>query len=708
MKNLKIWAKMCVGIGIILVLSTTLGVMSTKVMTGIDKEVAAINGAYAPLQVQSTKVRHEVLSAVRIMNQYMMTNNPDTWKLVEESLQRGKQGLADIVSHMQSHPDQIQDTGLARNALQAFQALEKSTHEEHAVHEEFIKSRNAMNVAGATLSSGLAQLVAAENKILDNAVASQNYGEIVRILPILKQSNLVLSTVDVIRTNILRSLSEQHREYLKDNMPVHFPNVLKLLETLRGVVISPDMQKMLNDLHKNILEYRDVQGALIALWEKQDALAAQRAAARTTAMNLVGELNDLGNKYQTTALDKVFESTGTAVKSIIGITIAAVLLGLIVGVILSKSITGPVNKALHFAQAVAGGQLDQRLGLVQKDEIGQLSIALDSMVDTLNEKIDMANRQSKAAAQKEEEAMAAMRKAEEAGAEAKSKAEAMIQAADKLEEVANIVSSASTQLSAQIAHSERGALDQAARVTETATAMEEMNSTVLEVARNAGVASEVSAATRGKAEDGAKVVEKAVEAIQQVEKESQKLKEVMAALGDHAQSISRIMSVISDIADQTNLLALNAAIEAARAGEAGRGFAVVADEVRKLAEKTMASTTDVGNAIAAIQESATKSMEQVDLSAQGIGRATEFANQSGEALREIVAMVDNTADQVRGIATASEQQSASSEEINRSISEVNVIAGETAKAMEEASHAVSDLAEQAQALTRLIDDMKRG
>ena len=122
------------------------------------------------------------------------------------------------------------------------------------------------------------------------------------------------------------------------------------------------------------------------------------------------------------------------------------------------------------------------------------------------------------------------------------------------------------------------------------------------------------------------------------------LKEDMTQLNEHAQDITRIMGVISDIADQTNLLALNAAIEAARAGEAGRGFAVVADEVRKLAEKTMASTQDVGNAIKAIQESTVKSTESVDKAVEQIEQATEFANQSGSALEEIVATVEATAD----------------------------------------------------------------
>ena len=168
------------------------------------------------------------------------------------------------------------------------------------------------------------------------------------------------------------------------------------------------------------------------------------------------------------------------------------------------------------------------------------------------------------------------------------------------------------------------------------------------------------------------------------------------------------MNVISDIADQTNLLALNAAIEAARAGEAGRGFAVVADEVRKLAEKTMASTNDVGNAIKAIQESTAKSMTGVDQAVERIGEATDLASRSGQALQEIVRNAEATADQVNAIATASEEQSAASEEINQTIVEVNDMSRQTAEAMAEAAKAVTELADQAQNLTGLIHEMKQG
>ena len=238
--------------------------------------------------------------------------------------------------------------------------------------------------------------------------------------------------------------------------------------------------------------------------------------------------------------------------------------------------------------------------------------------------------------------------------------------------------------------------------------MNEMNATVQEVAKNAADASGAAENTRVSATNGAEIVRGALESIGEVHSVSLALKDDMGKLNEHALSISKIMGVISDIADQTNLLALNAAIEAARAGEAGRGFAVVADEVRKLAEKTMASTNDVGNAIKAIQESTAQSVEAMDSALGAVEKATRYAQDSGAALHQIVESVGGAADQVSAIATASEQQSAASEEINQSIVQVNDMSGQTATAMDEAAKAVAELAAQARRLSDLVADMKRG
>jgi len=370
------------------------------------------------------------------------------------------------------------------------------------------------------------------------------------------------------------------------------------------------------------------------------------------------------------------------------------------------SITKPLAGITRHARAVAQGNLDEEFETSGRDEVASLQQALSAMVIKLKEFIGQAEEQTRLASEAASEAKLAQADALEAERKAKNKTTAMLQAAERFEQVAQAVSTASTQLSAQIEQSDKGAVHSAQLLTEAATAMNQMNASVQEVAFSASSASDAASRTRERALAGAEIVEKAVQSIGSVHEVSLRLKVGMAELNDHSQAITRIMNVISDIADQTNLLALNAAIEAARAGEAGRGFAVVADEVRKLAEKTLASTQDVGNAIAAIQDSTAKSVGDMDKAVGQVELATDFANQSGKALEEIVSTVEATADQVNAIAEASGQQSAASEEINHSIDNVTQVARQTADAMGEAQKAVADLAQQARGLAELIVDMK--
>ncbi|MDY7000152.1 MAG: methyl-accepting chemotaxis protein [Thermodesulfobacteriota bacterium] len=269
------------------------------------------------------------------------------------------------------------------------------------------------------------------------------------------------------------------------------------------------------------------------------------------------------------------------------------------------------------------------------------------------------------------------------------------------------VSSAAEELSAQVEQASKGAELQKGRVNEMASAMQEMNATILEAARNASEASGNSEEAKNQAQEGAEVVKKAVSAINRVNEVTNELKQNMAALGEQAESIGGVMSVISDIADQTNLLALNAAIEAARAGEAGRGFAVVADEVRKLAEKTMSATNEVGLKIQAIQDASKKNIQNVDEASQAVEEATSLAGESGDALKDIVRLSGENAGQVQGVAAASEEQSAASEEINKAIEEVHRISHETAEGMTQSEQAVRELASLTMDLQKLIDELNQ-
>jgi len=284
----------------------------------------------------------------------------------------------------------------------------------------------------------------------------------------------------------------------------------------------------------------------------------------------------------------------------------------------------------------------------------------------------------------------------------------MVTVGGEISTLAERVASASEELSASADEQARGAQKQSGQTDTVATAMEEMTATVLEVAGNASATSQAADEARVSAQAGVDMVSKAVESINSVSESAGQLAQVVGQLDSQAEEIGRIISVINDIADQTNLLALNAAIEAARAGEAGRGFAVVADEVRKLAEKTMTATKEVEEAIRTIQERSSHAMESMDRTEKQVDQSTDLSNQAGDALQQIMERIEDMVSRVSQIATAAEEQSAAAEEIGRSVEDIALVAREADEGAGQAASATRDLAKLAQELLTVSMEFKGG
>ncbi len=396
--------------------------------------------------------------------------------------------------------------------------------------------------------------------------------------------------------------------------------------------------------------------------------------------------------------------------------LALIIIMFIISVRIIKSITGPISLLTSISTKVAEGDLsagNQVNNGAQdstdddnKNEIDIMSRAISRMVSSLREKIqdaESAIEESKKNAAQIQKALEAAAVAEQS---ANTKTEHMLEVADNLEEVVNRLSFASETLAQTISECEKGANAQAKQITNTSEAMEEMSMTVNDVAQSASLASNVTSDTGVKAHDCGRIAHEAISSMQDVQKLTTRLMDDMQSLDASSKSIDQVMGVISEIADQTNLLALNAAIEAARAGEAGRGFAVVADEVRKLAEKTMDSTNEVAKIINEIQQNASQSLTQTTASFAAIEKATDLVMQSGETLTEIANMTKNSAEQVHSIATAAEEQSVTTKHIKDNMNQVNEIALVTVQSMGEATQSVRDLKDQAQELTNLTRSLK--
>lgn len=408
--------------------------------------------------------------------------------------------------------------------------------------------------------------------------------------------------------------------------------------------------------------------------------------------------------------EEVYADTKDLLQSIviIGLCIAMVLL--FMAFFLSRSISRPIQDVVRTARSVAEGKLDEMHDSRRfSGEMLELYQSLQSMVANLGTHIRNAESKSaEAEAQtvKARDALAEAEAARQAGERARR--DGAIQTAGELEDIVNSVGLAAKELHNHTHSACESADVQRDRTVQTATAMEEMNASVIEVAASASQAAQNVEAARSDAESGGQVVQEVVSSILEVQTVASKLNTQLIELGKKAQDIGRIMDMISDVADQTNLLALNAAIEAARAGEAGRGFAVVADEVRKLAEKTMSATGEVATVVSAIQQGAGNSVEGMHHVAELVDHSTALATKAGEALESIVAKVKNSAEQVRSIATASKEQSSASEEITRSTTDVNRLAGEMLEVMSTAGQAVSGLTQQTNELELIINRLKAG
>ena len=253
---------------------------------------------------------------------------------------------------------------------------------------------------------------------------------------------------------------------------------------------------------------------------------------------------------------------------------------------------------------------------------------------------------------------------------------------DKAHSVCNKLSTDVRHLSQLVADVDKGVEVQRVRLGETGGAMERVAEAAQESSIRVREVSDNAETSRGQAVTGEEEVRGAVASIETVKRTILHLKEAMAGLGEKASNIGQVMSVINEVADQTNLLALNAAIEAARAGEAGRGFAVVADEVRKLAEKTMGATKEVEEAVHAIQEETQRNVENVEEAARLTVESAERASRAGEFMGKIVGGMEETAEHLKIIAQGAAEQSESSTQTNGALEEIRHVAESTATNME--------------------------
>lgn len=285
-------------------------------------------------------------------------------------------------------------------------------------------------------------------------------------------------------------------------------------------------------------------------------------------------------------------------------------------------------------------------------------------------------------------------------------AESFSTALSEVTEAVQATASASNEISSSSEEMAAGAQEQSSQTTEVASAVDQMTKTIIETTKNSSTAAEAAKNSGAIAKEGGKVVSETIEGMNRVALVVKKSAETVQALGKSSDQIGEIIQVIDDIADQTNLLALNAAIEAARAGEQGRGFAVVADEVRKLAERTTKATKEIATMIKQIQKDTEGAVVSMKLGTEEVEKGKALADKAGKSLTAIIQGSEEVVDLITQVAAASEEQSSAAEQISKNIEGISNVTNESAAGVQEIARASEDLSRLTINLQELISKFK--
>ena len=639
MKNLKVSYKLALGFAAVLLLTVCVAVIGVFSMDALisrsDKAQTAENLLNEANEIRYAQVRFEERGDAKYVTR------------VEDSVAK----IAQIVEQKRASFSEPQDRDYLETIASEAHNYQGAFEKLVALHKQKKQTRANWVETGNTTDKLIGDLERRWNGVQGNPVLHPT-GDI---------ANIALLTTELAKQN--RLLRYTVRGYLMEESEAALQALNQQFDSLNAA-IAPLENELIGPQAESLKVLKASANGYVELVKKLPPIVATQQQARQDMEAIFAKLYEQAQGIIASQTGKRAEEAQTKKIQVIGITLLAIVLGMLISGLIVRQITQPLNQAVRMAERIGAGDMTGEEAEKRHDEFGQL---LDGLGKT------RGNLQS---------------------------------LIGHIGGITTQLAAASEELSAVTEQASAGVSSQRQETDQVATAMHEMTATVQEVARNAEEASSAAQRADQQAVKGNTVVQRALSQIDRLSNEVTLSAEAMTQLNQETDGISTVLTVINGIAEQTNLLALNAAIEAARAGEAGRGFAVVADEVRGLAQRTQQSTAQIEALIATLQKGARTASGMMDSSSTLARDTVTLAREVGTELQAITETVSIIQAMNQQIATAAEQQSSVAEEINRSVLSVRDVADQSAEAARETAASTARLAQLGSELQTMIGRFK--
>ncbi len=433
-------------------------------------------------------------------------------------------------------------------------------------------------------------------------------------------------------------------------------------------------------------------------------LAGENMLVGTTPVKLPDSFAADYNTVQPTFVSLLSKKTVMAALNdtltrIIILAVLSNILILAISYFISSRISRRIRKIAGVADKMAKGDISTEIEVTSNDEIKDLVVSFKELSRYIG---DMTTAANKIAANDLTVTVWPRSEQDELGKSFQTMIENLTGMIISLQENARELSSSATEITATSEQMASGARNQSQQTAQVSSAIQQMSATIMESSQNAGVARESAESSSEISEKGRLTVSSTIDGLIKITEAANDAHRIVNDLAQASLRIGEITSVIDDIADQTNLLALNAAIEAARAGEQGRGFAVVADEVRKLAERTGKATGEINDMINSIQSDSERAVQSMERASSLVEEGKEHADEAGVSLNEINTMAMRVKDMIVQIAVSTDEQSAAAEEISKNVEHIENVARETAAGADQSASAAEKLTQQAENLNKMI------